>query len=213
MKTMQRSLIIDDERDICQLLSYILSGRNIESEWACSIKDSKRILYKKDFNFVFLDNYLPDGTGIDFVPYLRQSLPDLKIVMITAIPGAITYDSLNRIGIDWLLPKPLHTESVNEVLDHLVRKDAAFVSKSGIMKRFTITFYFNQEEISALVKKSVVGTRTDYTIRPESSRIIQQFGDEITLFKEDENFSVNTSGDGAFDDYVNAITNAIRNQD
>lgn len=81
------------------------------------------------------------------------------------------------------------------------------------MQSFVITFYFNREKINAKVKKSVVGTRTDYIVHPDSAKIVQEFGDKITLFKEDESFSVNISGDETFNNYVNAITNAIRNQD
>lgn len=212
MEAIQRSLIIDDETDICQLLGYILSRRNIEIDYATNLNDSKRILNKKAFNFVFLDNYLPDGTGLDFIPYLKKTFPGLKIIMITASAN-VSYETVHRVGIDWLLPKPLHTESINEVIDHLLTTHPQFISRQGTMKRFSITFYLNQKKVIANVKKSVIGTRTDYIVRPDSAEISHRFGKEITLFKEDDNFSVNTSSDGAFNDYVNAVANAIRPQD
>lgn len=212
-RKIMHSLIIDDEKDICQLLGNILRRRKIENDSANNIEDSKQLLGRQDFDLVFLDNYLPDGKGIDLVPYLKRTFPQLKIIMITASLNMVSSEFLNRKGIDWYLPKPLHAASINEVLDSLIKQDDSSKPKSSVMKRFTISFYLGQEKINASVKKSVVGTRTDYIVHPDSSALINKFGNEITLFKENENFSVNTSDDELFNDYVNAIATAIQNQD
>lgn len=208
-----RSLIIDDETDICALLGYILSNRNIQNECANNIRESKLKLGQSDFDFVFLDNYLPDGIGIEFVPYLRAVFPMLRIIMITSLPESLTKERLNHNGVDLLLPKPLQTNLINDAIDHLLEKNAIMLSKNKAMKRFIISFYFDNENVEADVRKSVVGTQTDYFVNPKSPKIISQYGHEITLFKENENFSVNTSSDRRYNDYVQALVNAILNQE
>lgn len=213
MKTKPRSLIIDDEADICRLLGYILARRGIESECAHTIRDGRSLLHKKYFHFVFLDNKLPDGTGADIVPYLKQEFTGMKIVMITALPNTASPGSLSRMGIDWFLPKPLHADSINDVLDQLTPADPLQTPEDDPASRFHISFYLHREKVDADVKKSVAGRRTDYTVHPRPDSIARRFGSEVTLFFEDENFSVDQSGDEGFEEYINAIANAIRDRD
>jgi response regulator of citrate/malate metabolism len=119
-----RSLIIDDEIDICTLLGNILNRRNIQNEYANSIRDSRERLKDHNFDFIFLDNYLPDGKGIDFIPYLKAAFPNLKIILITALVEQGTMDQMKQDGIDCYLPKPLHTESINDAIDDLLSRGA-----------------------------------------------------------------------------------------
>lgn len=114
-----RSLIIDDEIDICNLLGNILNRRNIENEYANSLSDSRERLKDHEFDLIFLDNYLPDGKGIDFIPYLKSAFPNLKIILITALIDQAMEDKMVEDGIDCYLPKPLHMDSINDAIDHL----------------------------------------------------------------------------------------------
>jgi hypothetical protein len=81
------------------------------------------------------------------------------------------------------------------------------------METFRITFRYSNADHSASVLRSAAGGRTDYKVYPDSPEIIQKFGNIIIIFKEDENFTVNTSIDKQYTDYVNAITNALRDHD
>lgn len=80
------------------------------------------------------------------------------------------------------------------------------------MEKFMIIFNYNDTEYTATVTKSTVGTKTDYAIRPTSPLIISRFGGHITLFEEDGNFAINTAKDDAYNDFVDVLTNAIRDQ-
>lgn len=207
-----RSLIIDDETDTCSLLGHLLSKRNILNESAYNITDSKQLLKSQKFDIIFLDNHLPDGKGIDFIPYLKDISPRPKIIMITASPDLPARHNLLKRGVDWFLPKPLHTKSINNVIDQILEKDSGHLVNSNMMN-FKVSFLFGNKNEHADVVKSVLGNRTDYKIYPNSPEIIRHFGKEIILFKENDSFSVNTSSDLAYNEYVNAVTNAIRRLD
>lgn len=126
-----RSLIIDDEIDICNLLGNILARRNIQNEYANSLTDSKQILRDHRFDFIFLDNYLPDGKGIDFIPYLKNYFPAIKIILITALADQSMQDKMQKSGIDCFLPKPLHMDTINEAIDDLLKKESKAISKNA----------------------------------------------------------------------------------
>ena len=78
------ALIIDDERDICFLLSNILRNSNVDVQFVNSITEGKDYLQKINPNLLFLDNHLPDGFGIDFISYVKKEHAQTKIVMVTA---------------------------------------------------------------------------------------------------------------------------------
>src|SRR5262245_37151353 len=79
-----KALIIDDEYDICFLLSRILRNHNLEVQFVNSISEGKSYLEQVKPHLLFLDNHLPDGYGVDFIGYVKQNHPKTKIVMVTA---------------------------------------------------------------------------------------------------------------------------------
>src|ERR1700751_1149556 len=71
-----KALIIEDESDICYLLSNILKQKYVQSELAGSMEEADKIW--KDNpppGIVFLDNHLPDGMGINYIRRLRKKFP------------------------------------------------------------------------------------------------------------------------------------------
>jgi len=58
----KKALIVDDETDICYLLSNILKQKNIQTVFAGSLAEADRVLQTSGyFYYLFLDNHLPDG--------------------------------------------------------------------------------------------------------------------------------------------------------
>gem|GEM_PF-373676 len=204
------SLIIDDEQDICYLLGNILAMKNIKNCHVNDLAGGRRKIEEEDFDIIFLDNHLPDGRGADIAPYVKQLSPRTKIIMITAFEDFNSADEIRQHKIDRLLLKPLNTESINEAVDSFFIDNNL---NSALMKKFIISFSINDKEYTAAVTKSVLGNRIDYSVRPTSPIIIQKFGPEVLIFREDENFTVNTSRDEYYKDYVDALTTALKRQD
>jgi hypothetical protein len=81
------------------------------------------------------------------------------------------------------------------------------------MEKFLISFRYNDQKLTATVTKSSVGRRTDYAVHPTSPLIISRFGSEILLFREEDDFAVNTSKDDSYQDFVDVVATAIRDRD
>jgi len=113
-------LIVDDELDICYLLSGVMRQRNFRAGFVTSLSDASIALRTDTPSLMFLDNRLPDGYGLDFIPYVKKNYPEIKIVVITA------HDSLNDKnrafagGADLFISKPLNRELVNRAIDQLL---------------------------------------------------------------------------------------------
>jgi two-component system, OmpR family, response regulator len=112
-----RALIVDDEMDICYLLSSILKKRNFRASYCNTLKDARNILEKEVPNILFLDNYLPDGFGVDFIPYVKEHYPNTRIVMITAHDSVSERAKALNKGAELFLGKPLTVELIQNALE------------------------------------------------------------------------------------------------
>src|ERR1700712_352875 len=81
-------LIIDDELDICYLLSGILRQKKLKTSYVNTLSDAEVALKNDPPGLLFLDNHLPDGFGLDFIQHIKSNYPATKIIMITAHDSA-----------------------------------------------------------------------------------------------------------------------------
>jgi two-component system OmpR family response regulator len=112
-------LIVDDEPDVFYLFSRILLKRNLKSGYASNLAEAALSIQTEIPSLVFLDNSLPDGQGIDFIPYVKQHYPGTRIVVVTANDSAMDKKRAFQQGADDFLGKPLSLELINRTLDEL----------------------------------------------------------------------------------------------
>ncbi len=77
-------LVVDDEASIRHLvkLQLELDGQTVET--AADGAAALALQATQTFDLIVLDLMLPDTTGFDLIPKLRQTTPDLPILMLTA---------------------------------------------------------------------------------------------------------------------------------
>jgi DNA-binding NtrC family response regulator len=120
IKERLKALIVDDEIDVCFLLSAILSCKNLQARYVNSINEAKRALEEEKPSIVFLDNHLPDGFGIRFIEEIRKINPLVKIVMITAYDTSVDRDQAYHEGVDYFIGKPFTRETIFKALENLL---------------------------------------------------------------------------------------------
>ena len=124
MRTMMedrlKALIVDDEVDVCFLLSAILDCKNLQASYVNSIGEAKRVLMEEKPSIVFLDNHLPDGFGISFIQEIKKINPSVKIVMITAYDTSVDRDKAYQEGVDYFIGKPFTRETIFKTLENLL---------------------------------------------------------------------------------------------
>lgn len=110
-------LIIDDELDVCYLLSGILTRKKLNTSYVNTLGDAEVAMRNDVPDLIFLDNHLPDGYGLDFISYIKKKLPLTKIIMITAHDSAEERNRAYREGVDLFLSKPFSRELIYETLE------------------------------------------------------------------------------------------------
>ena len=124
MTETSKVLIVDDELDICYLLSGMLKQRNFLTGFVNSLSDAVIALQKDTPSLLFLDNHLPDGFGLDFIPYVKKNYPEIKVIMITAHDGAAERKTAYNGGVDLFIAKPLNRKLINDAIDKLYSSDS-----------------------------------------------------------------------------------------
>ncbi|HXB93981.1 MAG TPA: response regulator [Puia sp.] len=124
-ETNNKVLIVDDELDICYLLSGMLKQRNFLTAFVNTLSDAANALRADTPTLLFLDNHLPDGFGLDFIPFIKKNYPEVKVIMITAHDGAADRKQAYDGGVDLFVAKPLNRKLINDAIDKLYSSDHA----------------------------------------------------------------------------------------
>lgn len=111
------ALIVEDEIDICFLLTGILRKKNLQSSCVNNIHEARHMLATIHPSILFLDNNLPDGYGVDFIQHIKSSHPLTRIIMITADDTLANKNKAMKAGADFFIGKPFTRETINNTID------------------------------------------------------------------------------------------------
>ena len=80
----QYALVIDDERDIRELLSLTLGRMDLLVETAATVAEARERLGGRRYALCFTDMRLPDGSGQEIIALIAAQYPETPVAMITA---------------------------------------------------------------------------------------------------------------------------------
>jgi CheY-like chemotaxis protein len=119
-------LIADDDPVVRHILTMILEGlghsvETVSSGEACVTYIASHASESNLPSLVFLDNLLPDITGLEVLSRLRQITDKVPVVMLSASSEAEILDSVTDQMPNVFLEKPFTPSAVAKVLDTLLR--------------------------------------------------------------------------------------------
>ncbi len=115
---MPKVLIVDDEKDVADVLAEICELEGYDTEWAPTAEDGLEKL-SRDNNIVvvLLDKNLPGMSGLDFVKKAKQELKSFaQIILVTGYPSAEAFRQAIKSGAYTCLKKPFDMNEVIRVL-------------------------------------------------------------------------------------------------
>jgi two-component system OmpR family response regulator len=116
----KKALIIEDEADMCLLLNIMLNNDEVELDHVKTIKAAQEYLDNQQPNVVILDNKLPDGFGIDFISYIKQNYPSIKIIMISGYDSSAEDVALEN-GANIFVQKPFTKDQLYNAMMGLLK--------------------------------------------------------------------------------------------
>lgn len=117
-KMAKKILIVDDEGQIGLILNMILAERDLDLAYANSLLAAEEYLEKNSPAIIILDNKLPDGFGVDFISYIKNKYPSIRIIMISGF-GTVGDVALEN-GADLFIEKPFSMEKINDAINQVL---------------------------------------------------------------------------------------------
>jgi len=112
-----QALIIDDDPMLQQLLSRLLLKQGVEQvRVASGGSEGIQLVSELEPDVLFLDIQMPDIDGLQVLEQLRQSHPELYIVIITGYVDVDAVEQIIRLGANHYLVKPIEENRLLKAL-------------------------------------------------------------------------------------------------
>jgi two-component system, NtrC family, response regulator AlgB len=121
-----RILVIDDEKNICTMLSVCLGEAGFAMTTVGSAAAALDAVRLQPFDVAFLDLRLADTNGLDLIPGLLAQRPQLAIIVITAYATFETAVEAIKRGATDYLPKPFTPAQIRHVAGQAVHQQVMF---------------------------------------------------------------------------------------
>ena len=123
-------LIIDDEVDFCYFVKKNLDQNGLfDAVVATNGNDGIKMAKNEKPDIILLDLFMPDMPGEDVADALKENVITAKIpiLFVTALATNtdIVDDAENKIGNNFILPKPIRTKKLIETILKILSKNSS----------------------------------------------------------------------------------------
>ena len=123
-------LIVDDDRDLIDLMRQYLEGEGLVVESAIDYASGLKAALSGNHELVILDVNLPGGSGFELLKELRAE-SNLPVVLLTARGDSVDRIVGLHIGADDYVPKPFEPREVVARIRAVLRRTRAGMEKAG----------------------------------------------------------------------------------
>lgn len=112
-----RILIVDDSFYMRTMLKNMLTdaGYDVVGE-AANGQQARELATETKPDLITLDVILPDNTGLEVLKDIRQELPEVKIVMCSAVGQEVIVNEALESGASAYIVKPFSEDKVLEIV-------------------------------------------------------------------------------------------------
>jgi two-component system response regulator PilR (NtrC family) len=110
------ALVIDDEPDICELLTITLGRMDIATRTCGDIATAKQLLGSEALDLCLTDMRLPDGDGLELVDWIQREAPATPVAVITAHGSVETAVRALKLGAFDFVSKPLNLNDLRKLV-------------------------------------------------------------------------------------------------
>ncbi|MGN1111244.1 MAG: response regulator transcription factor [Oscillospiraceae bacterium] len=124
----RRILIIEDDKNINDMISSFLRQNGFETLSALDGASASTLLKQQDYSLVLTDLMLPEKSGEDLISELR-SYSDIPVIVLSAKSMLETRLEVLRLGADDYILKPFDLNEVLVRIQVVLRRSAAQSAK------------------------------------------------------------------------------------
>jgi two-component system response regulator PilR (NtrC family) len=131
---MSSILIVDDEQSYRQLLSLVFQGDGHEIRTATNGREALEKITDQPADLIISDVRMPDMDGIELLSEVRQTAPDVGVVLMTAFASVETARDAFKLGADDFIQKPFDVEELRLIVRKTLEKQA-LIDENRAFKR------------------------------------------------------------------------------
>jgi len=154
-------LVVDDERDICDLVREYLASEGFRVLTANDGAGLREEMARSKVDLVILDLMLPGEDGLQLARELRTA-SDVGIIMLTGRGETVDRIIGLEMGADDYLPKPFHLRELLARVRSVMRRAASRAAERVIGERSRVRF-------------------ADWTLDLSSRGLLSPSGDDVRL--------------------------------
>jgi len=109
-------LVVDDEPDLCELLSITLQRMNLNPRTTGTVASAQRMLKTERYDLCLTDMQLTDGNGLELVEWMQQHSPSVPVAVITAHGSMETAVRALKLGAFDFVSKPLDLAGLRKLV-------------------------------------------------------------------------------------------------
>jgi two-component system, NtrC family, response regulator PilR len=117
----QTVLVIDDERDIRELLTITLGRMELDVDAVGSVSEARNALGSRRYDLCFTDMRLPDGSGQEIIELIAATYPDMPVAMITAYGNVDAAVNALKAGAFDFVSKPVDIHLLRRLVKTALR--------------------------------------------------------------------------------------------
>lgn len=114
-------LLVDDERDFLNTISFWLKSKGYLVMLANNGKQAIELIKSGHPDIVFLDNHMPIMGGLEALTRIREFNKEIPVIMITAYGDEKTMAKVCQLGISGFFPKKAGLEELTNILEAALR--------------------------------------------------------------------------------------------
>lgn len=141
MANKQKILVVDDESDIVELISYNLTKEGYQVFTASNGKEGVRIAKEVYPDLIILDVMMPEMDGIEACRIMR-SLPEFKqtfMVFLTARSEEYSEIAGFHVGADDYIAKPIKPRALMSRINAILRRNAGEAIDEHVVDKLEIS--------------------------------------------------------------------------
>ena len=132
-------LVVDDEREICDLVQEYLSGEGYRVSIARDGAGMGRVMAQSPVDLVILDLVLPGEDGLTLARRLRENFR-VGIIMLTGRGEIVDHILALEMGADYYVTKPYHNRHLLAAVKSVLRRPATQTTEKQTPSRSKARF-------------------------------------------------------------------------
>jgi DNA-binding response OmpR family regulator len=160
----ERILIVDDDKDICEILSFNLTNEGYDTHCAYSAEEALRKFTPADYSLILLDVMMGDMSGYKLAEALRRTGSTVPIVFLTAKDTENDMLTGFSVGGDDYISKPFSLKEIAARIKAILRRTGGAKKDDSKLTFGNVSIDLETKEVLIDQKAIPPLTKTEFEI-------------------------------------------------